>query len=329
MIKEFKKAYNLIKKHKKIYIVRHIGPDPDAIASQTALKLAILETFPEKEVYALGNSVAKFKYFGKLDKVDEIDYENGLAIALDVPDLKRIDGFDISKFKTTIKIDHHPAVDRYAIVEVIDADASSTCQLLIEFFASTKLKKNKKVAENLFMGIVSDTNRFLFDYTSPKTFNLIAYLIKDYDLDMNALYSKLYAKPLSDIRLMGYIATNLEVTNNKLGYIKLTEKQIKKLGADFSSASNMINDFNNINEVLVWMFITKDEKGELYKINVRSRGPVINEICAKHNGGGHKYACGARIEKEEEVDDLIKQLDKLCKEYEKDENTVIGMEEKK
>lgn len=324
MFRKYSKIYNLIKRYKKIYIVRHIGPDPDALASQIALKDTIKETFPNKEVYALGASVSKFKYFGKLDKVDEIDY-NALAITLDVPDIRRIDGLDITKFKHSIKIDHHPVVDKYATVEVIDINASSTCEMLLELVIRSKLKANKQAAENLFMGIISDSNRFLFDSTSPKTFKLIAKLIKDYDLSISELYAKLYTKPLSDIRLMGYIATNLVVTDNKFAYIKLDEKKIKELGADSASASNMINDFNNISEVLVWMFVTQDEKGELYKVNVRSRGPIINEICSNYNGGGHKFACGAKIADKKDVDKLIEELDKHCKDYKKDINKTMEL----
>ena len=79
----YKSIYNEIKKYKKIYIARHIGPDPDAYGSQMALKEAIKLSFKDKEVYAVGTSVSRFKYFGKIDKVDNYDYENGLLIVTD------------------------------------------------------------------------------------------------------------------------------------------------------------------------------------------------------------------------------------------------------
>ena len=62
----FKQIYKQIKKYNKIVIARHIGPDPDAVASQIALRDSINLTFPDKKVYAVGNSVNKFKYFGTL-----------------------------------------------------------------------------------------------------------------------------------------------------------------------------------------------------------------------------------------------------------------------
>ena len=61
--------------------------------------------------------------------------------------------------------------------------------------------------------------------------------------------------------------------------------------------------------------MTYDERNEIYKVNIRSRGPVINEVASKYNGGGHKYASGARIVKKSDVDKIIADLDKVCEEY--------------
>lgn len=56
-----------------------------------------------------------------------------------------------------------------------------------------------------------------------------------------------------------------------------------------AAAGNMINNFNFIQEVLVWATITEDVKSGLIRISIRSRGPVINKVAEKHNGGGHKW----------------------------------------
>ena len=77
----------------------------------------------------------------------------------------------------------------------------------------------------------------------------------------------------------------------------------------------MVNNFNFIKDYVVWAFVSYDERQELYKVNIRSRGPVINEIATKYHGGGHKYASGARISNEEDVDKLFKELDDACKKY--------------
>ena len=310
----YKSIYSEIKKYKKIYIARHIGPDPDAFGSQMALKESIKLTFPSKEVYAVGTTVSRFKYFGKVDKVNNYDYDTSLLIVVDTPDNKRVDIDNFLSFKNIVKIDHHPKVDTFGKVELIDDTASSASELVLEIINNTKLKINDNIAGNLFIGIVSDTNRFLFS-TSDKTFSLVSNLIHKNKLDLDKLYKQVYSKPLSEIRLMGYIASSLKVDKNGFAYIELDEDIINSFGADISSASNMINDFNNINEVIVWVFVSHDSKNNLYRVNIRSRGPVINEIASKYHGGGHKFASGVRTESHEDIENLINDLKKLCKEY--------------
>ena len=77
----------------------------------------------------------------------------------------------------------------------------------------------------------------------------------------------------------------------------------------------MINNLNYIEEVLVWVTISEDNKNELIKVSIRSRGPEINKIAEKYHGGGHKLAAGARVKQKEEIDFLLKELDEACQEF--------------
>ncbi len=314
----YKLIFNEIKKYKKIYIARHIGPDPDAYASTISLKDSIKLTFPEKEVYALGASVARFKYFGSLDKVNNYDYENSLLIVTDTPDNRRVDIDNFLSFKHVIKIDHHPLVDKFSDIEYINDEASSASELVLELIDNTKLKMNETIAGYLFMGIVSDTNRFLFN-TNYKTFEIITNLVKKYKLDTEKLYKLVYSKPLSEVRLMGHIASTLKVDKNGFAYVELDDDIMNSFGSDSTAASNMINDFNNINEVIVWVFISKD-RNNLYRVNIRSRGPEVNEIAASHGGGGHKYASGVRTSDYNEIELLLKDLSEATRKYKEENN---------
>lgn len=310
----YKEIYKQIKKYDTIVIARHVGVDPDAFASQTALKDAILETFPEKKVYAVGSGSTKFNYLGSLDKLDNINREESLLIVLDTPDRRRVDIDTVDGFKYKIKIDHHPYMETFCDIELINNKASSVCELIIELLYETKLKRNKTIMERLFIGLVSDTNRFLFN-VRPELLVLTSKVISEYELDLPKLYEKLYIRPLNEVRLEGYIAQNMIITDNGVGYIKVTDEIINKFKADSSSAGNMVNNFNYIDEVLVWLTISEDMKNDIYKVSIRSRGPVINTIAEKYNGGGHKMASGARIKNKCELDFLINDLDKACKEF--------------
>lgn len=310
-----KKIGKKIKQYDSIVIARHIGPDPDAICSQLALRDAVLERYPKKKVYAVGTGVSKFKKYGNLDKIDVTSLHNTLLITTDVPNFYRVDGVEGLKFKEVIKIDHHPFEEEFGGIEWIDETASSTCQMISEMIIKLKWNLSTNVASNLFLGIVSDSDRFLLSYTTVKTFEITTELLKRSKIPFTKLYEKLYERPIEEIRFRGFLADNLTVTENGFAYVDIKAETIEKYHVDSATASNMINDFNYIKDIHVWCFVTHDAKNNLYKVNIRSKGPVINEIASKYHGGGHKYASGVRTSKREDIDNLLKDLDEACKEY--------------
>lgn len=314
MLDLYKQIKKEIKRYKDIVIVRHIGADPDALGSQFALKELIKLNFNDKNVYVLGNATSRFKYMGSLDKDESLDYSKCLLIVLDTPDVKRIDiNADISKFASIVKIDHHPFVEKYANIELCDENASSTSQLILEFILANKLKINDMIAKYLYTGIVSDTDRFLHDYTSKRTFELVNYLLSNSNIKFTELYEPLYMRPLEEVRFQGYIYQNMTVTDNGLAYIKITDELMKEYKVDSASAGNMINDLKYIDKIKIWVFFSEDTKSNLIRANIRSRGPYINEVATIYGGGGHKYASGARLTSWKQVDNLIEDLDKLLR----------------
>ena len=311
----YKQIYKQIKKYNTIVIARHIGADPDALGSQFALKDIILNLFPEKKVYAVGNPASRFKFFGINDKIDDIDTNKSLCIVLDTPDIKRIDGANINNFEYIIKIDHHPFIEKYANIELIDDDACSTSQLILELVFSNKINLTKEAGERLYLGIVGDTDRFLHDYTSPKTFSLVNKLLENVNIDFTSLYKILYQRPMVEVRFEGYIYQNLTLTDNGVAYIKITDKIMKEYNVDSAAAGNMINDLKFVNEIMVWIFLSEDIKSNLIRANIRSVGPYVNDVATKYGGGGHKYASGVKLKTWEDADKLVDDLDNLVKEF--------------
>lgn len=311
----YRKIYKEIKKYSTIVIARHIGADPDALGSQFAVKELIQNKFPHKQVYAIGNPAGRFKFMGTLDKIEEINPATTLLIVLDTPDIKRIDGINLEQYINVIKIDHHPFVDKYAKIELIDENASSTSQLILEFIFKNRLPITPTIAKNLYIGVVSDTGRFMHSYTSVRTFELVNKLLKKTSIDFTSLYEPLYMRPLSEVRFQGYIYENMEVTENGVAYIKITEDLLKQYEVDSASSGNIISELKCINEILVWVFFTEDKKSNLIRANIRSRGPIINEIAAVYGGGGHKFASGARLISWNQADNLIQDLEKTTRQY--------------
>lgn len=309
-----KKILKQIKKHNIIVITRHVGADPDAHGSSIGLKEIILENFPNKNVYVAANVATRFKYFGTSDKLPE-DVSDCLLIITDTPNKIRVDGVDVDKFKYKIKIDHHPFIEEFCDIEWIDDTASSASQMIIEFALNCNLKIPTQAAEKLYIGVVADTGRFLYNYTSTKTFDLVSSLIKKTNIDFTSLYPQLYLRSLNEVKFSGYIASNLTLTDNKVAYIKLDDETLKKHNVDVSTAGKLINDFDNIEEILVIALCSEDLANNYIKCSIRSRGPIINEVASIYNGGGHVLSSGARPKDFTEVDKMISELDDICKDY--------------
>lgn len=315
MVNIYKKIYKEIKRFEEIIIVRHIGADPDALGSQFALRKLIKNKFPDKKIYAIGSKSNRFKFMGELDKIEEINYDKSLLIVLDTPDIKRIDCPNFKEFKNVIKIDHHPFIEKYANIELIDDNASSACQLLLEFIFKNHLKIDKEIAELIYIGVSSDTGRFMHDYTTTRTFELITKMLKKTKINFTSLYEPLYMRPLEELKFQGYIFSHLDITENKVAYIKISEELLKQYNVDSAATGNIISELKCIEGILVWIFLTEDKKNNLIRANIRSRGPVINEIASIYGGGGHKYASGAKLVSWDLADSLINDLDKETKKY--------------
>ena len=311
----FKKIYKKIEEFDTIVIARHIGVDPDALASQLALRDSIKLTFPNKKVMAIGTGSAKFFHIGRLDRLEKVN--NALLIVVDTPDKRRVDSVDFSQFAYTIKIDHHPFVEEFCDIEYIEDTASSACEIIMNLILNTDLQCESSIASTLYLGLTSDSNRFLFDSCTSKTFGLVSIFLDRYNFELSEVYRKLYMRPMNEVRLEGYIALNMNVTKNGLGYIQITDEVIKQFEVDSASAGNMVNNFNFINEMLVWATLTEDIKNDQIRVSIRSRGPEINQLAEKFNGGGHKFASGVKLKNFDEAMLLMKELDKLLEEYNK------------
>ena len=148
----YREVVNKIKEYDTIIIARHVGVDPDALCSQFALRDSIKLTYPNKKVIAIGTGSSRFTRLGKLDKLEKLD--NALLIVTDTPDKRRVDSLDFSMGSYSIKIDHHPFIEEFCDLEIIEDDKSSTCEIIMNIIDSTELMCDSNISELLYLGLV-------------------------------------------------------------------------------------------------------------------------------------------------------------------------------
>lgn len=305
----------LIRSYETIIIHRHVRPDPDALGSQGALKQIIQHSFPEKNVYAVGQDDPAYTFLLEMDKIPDDIFQGALIIICDTANTGRIDDERYQLGEKIIKIDHHPNVDSYGDVEWVDTHASSTSELIYEWYREATeygFQMTKEAARLLYAGIVGDTGRFLFPSTTEKTFAYVRELVR-YDFDRESLYEEMYRVKENVARLKGHILQTFTLTDSGASFIKLTKDDLDKFGITALETGQIVGTLGEIDGIVAWAIFVEEEDN--IRVRLRSKGPVINKIAAKYNGGGHPLASGATIKHWDEAESVKKDIEAACRDY--------------
>ena len=256
----YNKIYELIKEYNTIIIHRHEKPDGDALGSQLGLKLAILETFPEKEVFVVGDTTEYLNFLGIMDEIEDTKYHNALVIVLDSGAEYLISDKRFSMGKVVVKIDHHIPQGKYGDIALVNTKYESCAGLVTHFIKKTKMKLNSEAANLLFTGIVTDSGRFRYDSTTSKTFEICSKLF-GYGIDINEVYNNLYIEDLETVKLRAEFVSKFLLTEKNVAYIKTTKEEVKKLNVDiFTISRGMVNTMSGIRGIDIWANFTEDEE---------------------------------------------------------------------
>ena len=307
----FKTILAKIKAYDTIIIHRHMKPDPDALGSQVGLKEVITSNVPQKTVKVTGYNEPSLSWLAQMDDVSDKDYEGALVIVVDTANRPRIDDQRYLNGNFLIKIDHHPDEDHYGDLSYVDTKASSASEIITDFALQNQLKLSDQAARLLYAGILGDTGRFLYPATTSKTFIIASELLK-YDFDFAALARQMDSFPYKIAKLQAYVFENLEIDKNGAARIILSQKILKKFNLTDAETSAIVSSPGKIDTVQVWAIFVEQADGH-YRVRLRSKSTVINEVAKRHAGGGHPLASGANSYSLAENEDIYQELKNLLK----------------
>lgn len=310
----FTDIINEIKKYDRIILHRHTKPDGDALGSQIGLKHILKATFPEKEIYAVGDDAGHYSFMDDviMDEIDDCLYANALAIVLDCGGRHLISDTRYETAASTIRFDHHIFGEKICDLEVVDTSYESCCGLITRFAVDCSLTVPAIAAKSLYTGMATDSGRFRYDSTSARTFTLAAFLL-DHGVDINEVYNSLYAEDYEAKKLRAMFTLKVNFTKHHVAYIYTTAEEVKALGIDtFTISRGMVGTMADIKGVDVWVNFTEVEEGVACEL--RSGCFNINPIAVKYGGGGHQKASGATVASKEVAMQMLADLDELVKE---------------
>lgn len=161
---------------------------------------------------------------------------------------------------------------------------------------------------------LGDTGRFLFPSTTKKTFQYAAELVT-YNFDRGTLYDGIYNTKETIARLRGYILQNYRLSESGMSTIKITKSILNEFRVSDMETGQLVGVLGDVEGIKAWAFFIEED--DLIRVRLRSKGPVINTIAAKYNGGGHPMAAGASVDTWADVNGVIQDLDDVCRSYTK------------
>lgn len=309
-----------IKKYDRIIIFRHKRPDGDAVGSTKGLREILRITYPEKEICLLNSDYSDYVAFlGDEDEPkDDSFYREALGIVLDTATVERISNPKYALCKELVKIDHHINIAPYGDYEWIEEEKSSTCEMIVEFYNAFRdeLKINVEAATYLFTGMVTDSGRFRFRSVSGDTMRY-AGLLLDAGIDTDRIYANLYLEPFEQLKFKGYVYGKIKRTKNGVAHMYVDCAMQEKFGISFEQACACVSYMDSIRDSMIWLAFIESEDGAI-RVRLRSRFVTVNELAERYNGGGHACAAGATVYSRDEAKKLLKEADKLLREYKSD-----------
>lgn len=294
---------DIIKSSKNILIISHINPDGDTLGSICAMSQVIRENFhKEAELLCVSKIPKTYEFLPNISKIkslDDIDKSREFDLVINVDDasIDRIGEakilFDRANF--TVNLDHHKTNNGYADLNIIDSEASSTGELLVELFKKLDWNISLDTATCLYTAILTDTGSFRFDNTTSKSLKAAAEMVK-IGVKPAEIYKKVYeSSSKNHVLFQAYCISKAEFCeSDRVVYTTVYKKDIEKFNAPEDCTEGLTEKLRAIVTTEI-AFVVRQINSSTSKVSMRSKSADVAEICAVFGGGGHRLAAGCMI----------------------------------
>lgn len=292
----FEEVAKALSEYDTVIIHRHTRPDGDALGSQLGLAALIRDNYPDKKVYVVGDAAGRYSFMegSSMDIVPDNAYDGALAFVLDCGASSLVSDDRYKSAARTVRIDHHIYCETFTDIEIVDPSFESASGMIAQLALECGLKLSHNSAQAIYTGMVTDSGRFRYDSTSPRTLRLAAALL-EHNVDTVSLYRELYSEDMESLKRKAIFIEKIKIyKNSAVAYMIHTADEIRAIGMDpFSVSRGTVNIMADIKGIDVWVNFTEDDGKFLCEI--RSADRNINPIAVKYGGGGHKKASGCSV----------------------------------
>jgi phosphoesterase RecJ-like protein len=288
--------------HERFLVVTHENPDGDALGSLLALTIALRGIGKDVVMYLPAGAPLPREYafmpLGDLVREAPADAGERVLVAVDCASEHRIgDPEVIGRAPLTLDIDHHHDNTRFGDVNLVVPDASSTGEVLRDVFAELGVALTPELAEPLYIALVTDTGRFQYSNTTPKSLRLAAELVEA-GADIPTVFQHVYeSDDLAKLKLLARVLERAELLEGgRIVVSHLLRTDFADAGASEPYSEGLIDYLRAVEGVELAVFV-REQMGpgaQLHKGSLRSSIEEldVSAIARRFGGGGHRQAAG-------------------------------------
>ncbi len=284
----------LIQSSRSILIAGHIDPDGDTLGSMVALHLILEKLGKKSEMIAIDGVPETYRFLPKSNKIRKSPRRNDydLLITVDSSDISRVGNLKV-KAKHIINIDHHADNTNFGDINCVEL-LSCVAEQIYKLSKELNVSLNQDIATALYVSIITDTGNFKYSNTLPSTFETAHDLVEHGAVPFRIASAVYDNKTIPGMKLLAHALQNIEKRGN-LVWSMIPQKVIKETGANHEDLISIIDYIRSIKDTEVAVFL-REEKKNLIKVNLRSRGRTnVSKIANELGGGGHIQAAGVAL----------------------------------
>jgi len=303
----------------RFLVVSHENADGDALGSLLATALALRQLGKHADMYLSGDSPVPREYEfmhldGLLPDVPD-DIEERVLVAVDCAQADRIGPHpeDVLKAKLTVDIDHHHDNSRFGHVNLIVSEASSTGEVMRDVFRELGVALTPEIAEPLYIALVTDTGRFQYTNTTPKSLRLAAELVES-GADVHAVFQQVYESvEFAKLKLLARALERARVLEGGRVIVSvLLRTDFADAAAPGAYSEGIIDYLRAVegSELAVLIREPPEEGRPTRRVSLRSSVDEldVSAVARVFGGGGHRQAAGFSSDASvEEITEIVRE----------------------
>ena len=293
------------RKHARTVIVGHIQPDGDCTGSSLGLKYLLKDNYGI-DAAVVNQRLDSMSFLGTWDSPGSVDYSDAFVIQVDNSTRERSADTAFITAPAVLKIDHHIVVDSYGDWN-IEEQLSSCCQIIAEHAIEKNLVISRDAAMALYTGMVTDTGSFSYTGVDSRTLAVASRLLES-GFDLPLLMSQIKRRSLESVEFTKYCYDNLQISEGGIPWLYIRQDVIDRFNLTPDKVSGALSCLRDIEGHPIYVLFA--DLADKIRVEFRSDRISIVDVAVKFGGGGHKCACGARLQSADTIPDVIRELEK-------------------